>query len=59
MSNAAQKTVKQVKPQELPLACPTPDMALWSEHPRVFLPLDRQKEAICPYCSTRYVLDES
>jgi uncharacterized Zn-finger protein len=45
-----------VSAQDLPVACPMPDMALWSEHPRVFLSFEKTGEATCPYCSTHYVL---
>ncbi|MDF2690539.1 MAG: hypothetical protein K0S29_394 [Gammaproteobacteria bacterium] len=41
---------------DLPLCCPTPEMTLWNAHPRVFLPIERTGKAVCPYCSTRYVL---
>lgn len=41
---------------DLPLQCPMPDMLKWNAHPRVYLPLDEQGEAQCPYCSTRYRL---
>jgi len=36
--------------------CPNPTMPLWSSHPRVFLELDVDGEAMCPYCGTRYRL---
>jgi uncharacterized Zn-finger protein len=29
---------------------------LWNSHPRVFLPISDDGEALCPYCGTRYVL---
>ncbi|MDP1703157.1 MAG: zinc-finger domain-containing protein, partial [Sulfurimicrobium sp.] len=41
---------------DLPLHCPTPGMALWSSHPRVYLPLEEKGEALCPYCGTLYKL---
>jgi len=41
---------------ELPLHCPTPAQVLWNAHPRVFLPIEKTGEALCPYCGTRYVL---
>jgi uncharacterized Zn-finger protein len=41
---------------ELPLHCPTPAQLLWNAHPRVFLPIEKTGEALCPYCGTRYVL---
>jgi uncharacterized Zn-finger protein len=42
--------------RDLPLHCPNPAMPLWSSHPRVFLDVAAQGEAMCPYCGTRYRL---
>ena len=41
---------------DLPLSCPLPGMALWDAHPKVFLPIEKTGEAVCPYCSARYFL---
>ncbi len=43
---------------DLPLSCPTPEMALWNSHPRVYLPIDKEPggECACPYCGTVFVL---
>lgn len=41
---------------DLPLHCPMPSMALWNAHPRVFLPIEKTGESLCPYCGTRYTL---
>ena len=40
--------------------CPTPlaDMQLWNGHPRIFLDIARQGQALCPYCGTLYRLKE-
>lgn len=46
----------EVTAEDLPLHCPTPEMALWSSHPRVYLPLEEKGEALCPYCGTLYKL---
>jgi uncharacterized Zn-finger protein len=35
--------------------CPNPKMALWSNHPRVFIGLG-SGEGKCPYCGTVYRL---
>lgn len=40
----------------LPLCCPLPSMTLWNMHPRVYLPVDDDGIAVCPYCDTRYVV---
>lgn len=46
-----------VQRAELPLSCPTPAMALWNSHPRVYLPIaDDDGEADCPYCGAHFVL---
>ena len=47
-----------VKRAELPLACPTPEMALWNSHPRVYLPIEATGSAKCPYCGAVFVLED-
>jgi uncharacterized Zn-finger protein len=46
----------EVGEDDLPLHCPMPDMVLWNAHPRVFLPIEKTGNALCPYCGTRYTL---
>lgn len=43
---------------DLPLSCPTPEMALWNSHPRVYLPIQDAPDlqAQCPYCSAIFQL---
>ena len=36
--------------------CPNPKMALWSNHPRVFIDVASTGEGKCPYCGTVYRL---
>jgi len=48
--------VYQVQRGDLPLSCPTPDMALWNSHPRVYLPIEKTGRAQCPYCGANYEL---
>ncbi len=48
------QTVIEVTAADLPLYCPMPDMALWNQHPRVAIPVEKVGEARCPYCSTQY-----
>ena len=36
--------------------CPNPKMALWSNHPRVFIEVATTGEGKCPYCGTVYRL---
>ena len=42
---------------ELPLSCPTPAMAVWNSHPRVYLPIEATGSAKCPYCGAVFVLE--
>jgi uncharacterized Zn-finger protein len=46
----------EVSAKDLPLHCPTSEIALWSSHPRVFLDLAKTGHAACPYCGTQYKL---
>jgi uncharacterized Zn-finger protein len=43
---------------ELPLSCPTPAMALWNSHPRVYLPVEATGSAKCPYCGAVFELKD-
>ena len=45
-----------VTEEDLPLACPMPQMYLWNSHPRVYLPISDSGWAKCPYCSAEYTL---
>jgi uncharacterized Zn-finger protein len=36
--------------------CPNLKMALWSNHPRVFIDVAASGEGKCPYCGTLYRL---
>lgn len=46
----------EVTRDELPISCPTPAMTLWNSHPRVYMPLEDNNQATCPYCGAEYVL---
>ncbi len=46
----------EVTAADLPLHCPMPDMLLWNAHPRVFMPIEKTGESLCPYCGTTYIL---
>ncbi len=35
-----------------------PSMALWNSHPRVYLPIEAERECACPYCGAHYVLQD-
>jgi uncharacterized Zn-finger protein len=54
-ANAQQRY--EVHRADLPLSCPSPSMALWNSHPRVYLPLEAEGgNSTCPYCGAQYVL---
>jgi len=47
----------EVRRSELPLSCPTPSVALWNSHPRVYLPIEAMGGRVrCPYCGSQFVL---
>ena len=48
--------VIELSADDLPAVCPRASVPLWSSHPRVFLDVVNQDEALCPYCCTRYRL---
>ena len=54
----ASEKVHIVLKSELPVSCPLPDQELWSQHPRVFLPIEKTGKAVCPYCSTKFILKD-
>ena len=48
--------VVDLSARDLPAYCPNPSMPLWASHPRIFLDVVNEGEAMCPYCGTRYRL---
>lgn len=44
---------------DLPVYCPGPKAPLWSMHPRVYIEIEKEGVAICPYCSATYELKKS
>ena len=46
-----------VRPSDLPLSCPMPGMSLWNSHPKVYLPIEGEGAAKCPYCGADFVLE--
>jgi uncharacterized Zn-finger protein len=46
----------QVTGDDLPLSCPMTGMHLWNSHPKVFLPIEADGHAKCPYCGASYTL---
>jgi uncharacterized Zn-finger protein len=49
----------EVTAKDLPLHCPTNEVALWALHPRVFLDVADTGHASCPYCGTKYKLKQA
>ncbi|MCE2689218.1 MAG: zinc-finger domain-containing protein [Betaproteobacteria bacterium] len=60
MSTKTPKSVVELAAADLQgpgvIPCPNPKMALWSNHPRVFIDLSHGGEGVCPYCGTVYRL---
>ncbi len=54
----SKSNIIEVSAKDLPLHCPTADIALWSSHPRVFLDIVETGQVSCPYCGTKYKLKE-
>jgi uncharacterized Zn-finger protein len=48
--------IYNITKDDLPLHCPTKKISLWNSHPRVYLPVKNNGEALCPYCGTKYRL---
>lgn len=48
--------IHTITDEDLPLVCPLPSSSQWDAHPRVFLTLDEQGKAVCPYCGTTYIM---
>ena len=44
---------------DLPVYCPGPKAPLWSMHPRVYIEIEKEGMASCPYCSASYQLEKS
>lgn len=54
---ACAKKTYTVHRHQLPLSCPMDDMTLWNAHPKVYLPIEETGEETCPYCGSRYTLE--
>lgn len=48
----------EITDADLPLCCPLPRVRLWDAHPRVYLTLDEQGKAACPYCGSVFLKKE-
>lgn len=47
---------REVTRADLPLHCPMEGASLWDSHPKVYIPIEKEGRALCPYCGTCYVL---
>ena len=54
----SEEAVFHIKKSQLPLHCPLPEMSLWNQHPKVYLPIENSRKEKCPYCGTEYILEE-
>lgn len=58
MNQAAGCTKRRyiVSREDLPVCCPMEPYRLWDAHPRVYLPIEEEGRAVCPYCEAEYIL---
>jgi len=57
--STSNESVFHINKDQLPLHCPLPEMSLWNQHPRVFLPIEETGKSKCPYCGTEFILEEA
>jgi uncharacterized Zn-finger protein len=55
-ANTPKDSVIEVTRAQLPLTCPTADMALWNQHPKVSIAIEADGTGRCPYCGANYRL---
>ncbi len=55
---ACTEKLYMVRRSDLPLSCPTDLMELWNAHPKVYLPIEQTGSEVCPYCGSRFVLQD-
>lgn len=53
---ASTSSAMTLSTRDLPAFCPNSGMPLWASHPRVYLEVVNEAEAMCPYCGTHYRL---
>ena len=56
--STSDESVFHINKEQLPLHCPLPEMSLWNQHPRVYLPIEDSGKEKCPYCGTEFILDQ-
>jgi len=48
----------KIRRADLPLSCPRQQDEIWNMHPRIYLPIEKSGDEVCPYCGTRYLLED-
>lgn len=56
--STSEESVFHIKKEQLPLHCPLPEMSLWNQHPRVYLPIELGEKSKCPYCGSEFILED-
>jgi uncharacterized Zn-finger protein len=56
--STSDESVFHIKKDQLPLHCPLPEMSLWNQHPRVYIPIEDSGKGKCPYCISEFILEE-
>ncbi len=56
--STSEESVFHIKKDQLPLHCPLPEMSLWNQHPRVYLPIESTGKSKCPYCGSEFILED-
>ncbi len=56
--STSSESVFRIRKDQLPLHCPLPEMSLWNQHPRVYLPIENAGKSKCPYCGSEFILED-
>lgn len=56
--STSNESVFHINKDQLPLHCPLPEMSLWNQHPKVYLPIEETGKAKCPYCGCEFILED-
>ena len=55
--STSSESVFRIKNDQVPLHCPLPEMSLWNQHPKVYIPIEETGKGKCPYCGTEFILE--
>ena len=57
--NSKMEAIKplMINVKNLPLSC-SGNAALFLEHPKIYLPIEKTGQEICPYCGAHYILEK-